>query len=1153
MSENPEKRRSFVKQHKRCFNCLSTKHIVTACRSKFSCRKCNKRHHTMLHYDSNSHSGPSTTAVPGSSSSQNTESTTEVKSLFASATLKNRPSVLLATATVTVGTIQGRTAVVRALLDQGSEMIFISESLSQALRAQRIRMPVSISAVGGIHAGTYQYATRILISPQEKLYPSLEATALILKTLTSYTPKRSTNLTMLDCFAGLPLADPNPSNPDPIDLIIGADLYNDIILDGIRRGKPGQPIAQNSIFGWVISGPINAPVVNSFMSSASVDPGASVSPNLRDNHISEINSHHCLSSLENEISKFWEVEEIPYTKRFTPQEEQCERHFETTYSRNRDGRYVVRLPFKAGPPIEIGKSKALAEKVLNSLERKFKKNSALETEYNDFLLEYEQLGHMRISPKNQGHEEQYVYIPHHAVIRDSSSTTRLRVVFNASSVTSNSTSLNDHLWAGPKLQKDITSVISIWRRHKYVYSADIAKMYRQILVNSNDLNYQRILWKNPKRGKIEDYQLLTVTYGMCCAPFLALRVLEQLVKNEGKNYPRAVPILKNNIYVDDVLFGRDDPQIVGQIRDELIALLRCGGFELRKWASNSSALLADVDGADHGLACNRLLDTDERVKILGVEWNPVNDVFEFQVSLSDPIPKSKRSILSAIARLYDPLGWVTPVTISTKIFMQQLWREKLQWDEELHGTLNSQWRSIYSQLSHLNGTRISRWIGLGCETKYAELHGFSDASNRAYASVVYIKVVAQSGTVTVALLAGKSRVAPLKTISIPRLELCAALLLAKLVSFIRESLSLESIPCYCWTDSTIVLAWISQHPSRWKPFVANRITEIQMLTPRVAWRHVPTESNPADCASRGLRGDEIINHKLWWHGPDWLRFESSEWPCEDLNSTVETSLEQKTVSLQCSPSTTKCDLESRYSSWPKLIRITAYLFRFARLCRSVNTNSQSSLSGVVVLSAAECGHAKQFWIKTIQAQLFPDEIDTLAQKRHLSSKSSILCLNPFLDENGVLRVGGRLRKAPLSFSFRYPILLSSHPLVNLIVKQAHSRALHAGPQLTLNILRREFWILRSRSIIKAVIHRCVVCARERATIPTQIMGDLPEQRVSRSSRSFLHCGIDYAGPVHVRASPDRGITSRKAYIALFIWLPKRYTWNLSEIILPLHS
>lgn len=295
--------------------------------------------------------------------------------------------------------------------------------------------------------------------------------------------------------------------------------------------------------------------------------------------------------------------------------------------------------------------------------------------------EYENLGHMIRSPESHDQSRPHVYIPHHPVLRADSLTSRIRVVFNASSLTSNGTSLNDHLLAGPKLQTELPAIILRWRQFRFVYSANIAKMYRQSLIDSRDTNYQRILWHSGSSQTPDSFRLLTVTYGMICAPFLALRVLKRLAEDEGNCFPRAVPVLTNHVYVDDVLFGGHDINELRQIHNQLIALLRCGGFELRKWVSNNSVLLTDIDSADHELACSKSL-APENVKVLGIAWNPSHDNFHFHVNLDDSVPTSKRTILSNIARLYDPLGWVT-VIISAKIFMQQLWRCQLEWDDPI--------------------------------------------------------------------------------------------------------------------------------------------------------------------------------------------------------------------------------------------------------------------------------------------------------------------------------------------------------------------------------------------------------------------------------------------------------------------------------------
>ncbi|XP_015435712.1 PREDICTED: uncharacterized protein LOC107191236 [Dufourea novaeangliae] len=263
-------------------------------------------------------------------------------------------------------------------------------------------------------------------------------------------------------------------------------------------------------------------------------------------------------------------------------------------------------------------------------------------------------------------------------------------------------------------------------------------MYRQIRVDPRDTCYQQILWRSNKSEDVQCFKLQTVTYGTASAPYLALRVLKQLSHDDGHEYPRAVSILKNQIYVDDVLFGENDPELLRKSRNELITLLNRGGFELRKWASNSSELLSDIDSDNSGLACHKILQTDEKLKILGIGWNPIADTFQFKVSLEAEPPRSKRLILAAIARLFDPLGWVTPATVTAKVFMQLLWRLKLDWDAEIPIEHFQTWQRIYSKFTALNEIQIPRWTHQGPHIVQQEMHGFADASSVAYAAVLKI-------------------------------------------------------------------------------------------------------------------------------------------------------------------------------------------------------------------------------------------------------------------------------------------------------------------------------------------------------------------------------------------------------------------------------
>ncbi|XP_029156186.1 uncharacterized protein LOC114928985 [Nylanderia fulva] len=351
LRRTPSQRLEVILKAKRCVNCLSAKHAVQTraelakASSQYSCRTC-----------------------------QNSIAITSATALCSQLTGVALPQVLLATARVTVSAPSGRTLTVRALLDQGSEITFITERLAQTLRMRRIRQPLSISAVGGMNAGTCQFAAKIRIAPINQAAPVFTTTASILRSLTKYSPYKANSSYDWSYISDLNLADPNPTSADPIEILIRADLYGELLLSGVRKGAPGQPIAQQTIFGWVLSGPI---------SELSTQSRA-------------ITVQHCANSeaLDQELRRFWEIEETPRQALLSPEEQQCEEHFTATHSRSADGRYTVRLPFKRGPPIDIGDSRHTAERFLRGLHRRFLLHSDLRAAYAEFMHDYESLGHM---------------------------------------------------------------------------------------------------------------------------------------------------------------------------------------------------------------------------------------------------------------------------------------------------------------------------------------------------------------------------------------------------------------------------------------------------------------------------------------------------------------------------------------------------------------------------------------------------------------------------------------------------------------------------------------------------------------------------------------------------------------------------------------
>lgn len=627
-------------------------------------------------------------------------------------------------------------------------------------------------------------------------------------------------------------------------MIIGADYYGSLLLPGLVKGPAQSPTAQATVFGWIISGPLNSS--NNIASSNKV-------------------VHHCvgISDLQNNLQKFWKIEEFPQKFHLTDDEKKCEEHFVQTDSRNEAGSYIVRYPFKDDPPKGLGNSLSNAERLLLKSECRLKRNPELKQDYYAFLNEYRDLNHMKEidSEKDQNHEDNIInYLPHHTVIRESSSTTRVRVVFNASYPTSTGLSLNDLLLPGPKLHADIPSIILRWRNYRFVMTADISRMFRRILIDEKDVDFQRVVCRLQETEKIKHFQLLTLTYGISSSPFLANRVIKQLANDEGNAFPEAKKVLLNDIYVDDGLFGADDFESALRLKNDFVLLLAKGGFPVHKISSNSPLL---SENSKNPIDDARLIlhDFDPHA-ILGLFWDSQYDVFRISISQKNNKIATKRIVLSVIARQFDPLGWISPILIIAKILMQDLWIRHLDWDENLPEDLSVRWRSYCNELNDVQKITIPRWTGLTSQN-IIEIHGFADASSRAYAAVVYLRIENPLQKTNVSLLLGKTKVGPLKTLTIPRLELCAVVLLAKLLKKTVNDLHLDKVPVYGWTDSTIVLAWLSKHPSTWRTFIANRVETIHSLLPTVIWKHVPTADNPADCASRGIYPSKLLNHDLW--------------------------------------------------------------------------------------------------------------------------------------------------------------------------------------------------------------------------------------------------------------------------------------------------
>ncbi|CAK9827604.1 hypothetical protein ANTRET_LOCUS5285 [Anthophora retusa] len=425
--------------------------------------------------------------------------------------------------------------------------------------------------------------------------------------------------------------------------------------------------------------------------------------------------------------------------------------------------------------------------------------------------------------------------------------------------------------------------------------------------------------------------------------------------------------------------------------------------------------------------------------------------------------------------------------------------------------LSTQWSDYRQELSHLSQLKIPRRALHGA--KRIELHGFADASEKAFGACVYLRSSIGSGKWKTRILCSKSRVAPLRVISLPRLELCGALLLAQLMKRVRTALRVKITTEKYWCDSTIALAWIRGDASRWKTFVANRVSQIQEMTEVNSWAHVSSEDNPADVISRGSSPKSLSNNDLWWLGPSWLSEESTHWP-RSIETTIDIPEEK---ARPMTVTTVACNINEiflRYSDYTRLLRITGYCLRFIKNARAGNRSDRDSPTnrGKTYLAVTELQTAQDHLIRIAQRERFHTEIDALIKETGIAKQSSLHSLAPYLDNLGIIRVGGRLSNASVPYNKRHPIVLpAKHALTNLIIKNEHNRLLHAGCQQVVASLRERFWPINCTRNVKGILRTCVKCFRAKPRAVQYPMGQLPANRVT-PARPFSTCGVDYAGP-----------------------------------------
>ncbi|KAI8429320.1 hypothetical protein MSG28_007815 [Choristoneura fumiferana] len=924
-------------------------------------------------------------------------------------------------------------------------------------------------------------------------------------------------------------------------LLIGEDNYFLIAPLEIIHGNKNEPYASRCNLGWSIHGYCGRTHSN----AANVFHLAHSNEGIENNII----------KLNELVKNYFSLDAIGVsTLRRDNSEHVRALHILDDTARLIGNQWEVGLPFREDVFI-MPDSFENASSRLRSLMRKFLKDDAYADRYRNEVNKLFADGYARELKENELSAHRIWYLPHFGV-QNPNKPGKLRLVFDAASKV-NGTCLNDYLLTGPDLYNSLMGIMFRFRENKVVIIGDIKDMFLRIKIRPSDQHVFRFLWQESPRAPVKICVMQSLIFGGCCSPFIAQYVKNKNALKYEDLYPEAVQVIVNSHYMDDCLYSTTDATNAIKLVKEISHIHKCGGFEIRGWSSNDKQVLNNIPTTALAQSAVQFKDgsmnTTERT--LGLMWHPSDDTFGFQVSfnripeeiLNGSEPPTKAKMLSLIMSVYDIHGFLSPFIIKSKIIFQNVHRSGIDWNCRIQPDEHTKWVKWLNELKLLATLRIPRcyadsgpWTGCYADmedvvsepkTLRTELHTFNDASIQAYAAVSYWRFIRTDGSVKICFVASKSRVTPLRPVSVPRLELQAGLLGARLASMIqREHKDVKADKRYFWTDSSTVLQWIRSDPRSYKPYVAHRLGEIDELTVASEWRHLPSRLNAADIATRE-DAPPLNFQDLWFQGPDFLKEPEFKWP-KDIKTSKQTDeviCEQKCVNVLSTRQITELPVpdENNSSSWIRLLMTTVRVLFFIRKCQRKNNRIDNEL----------LKQAEELLIKKSQHDCFATEIECLKQNKPLLKNSRLLNLTPYLDSSGLLRVGGRVDKTDgVPERTKRPVILDGHHrTTRLLVEYHHRRALHGAHELVVNELRQAYWILRLRPTVRAVAAQCLFCKYRRAAPQPQRMADLPPARLQHNRRPFTFTGLDFFGPMEVTVGRGR----QKRYGMLFTCLTIR--------------
>ena len=1014
------------------------------------------------------------------------------------------------------------------------------------------------------------------------------------------------------------IADKIPYRPDiQIGMLIGRNIPSAFQPLNVIHGATNEPWAEEYKFGWTIIGPV------CLADAETKECNLTVSVNRITVHREELPFHDSdrdllqLSKVVDQNSfvtlltsikrpkdvttpqQIREMMELDYGELFhsrkihgTEQVQSVEdkrfcQILSTGIYKNHLGNREAPLSFRR-IEVNLPNNREQCVRRLLYLKKKLSKNQKARKNYIDFMEKIFDRHHASGVPADEltTSPGKVWYLPHFDIYHPKKPD-QVRVVFDCSAVLNNE-SLNKHLLQGPDQMHSLTGVLARFRKEDVALSCDKEQMFHSFYVTPDCRDFLRFLWyeNSDLDGPISEFCMNVHLFGAVSSPAVANFSLHRTAESGRAEFgDEAANFIRRKFYVDDGLTSVPSVQEAVTLIKSSQAICASAKLRLHKFASNCKEVLETLPPEDRA---KDLKDLDLRhdalpiQRSLGIYWCIESDTLGFRIELKDK-PLSRRGVLSTVSSVYDPLEIVSPVILVGKQILQDLCRRNVDWDDPVPEEILPRWERWRAELPLLEKVKIQRCVkppGFGSPIQ-TEVHSFADASESGIGQVSYLRLVNEKGEVHVSFLMAKSRVPPIKPLSIPRMELTAAVVSVNVTTMLKSELDYENLKSVYYTDSEVVIGYINNEARRFHVYVGNRVQYIRDRSNPEQWHHVPGKDNPADEASRSLTASQLLKNTRWFRGPEFLW--KTDVPLRNVRqirqlATDDVEVKANTFATTCSQAqepheTSMLFYLNRVSSWQKAKTTVAWIRRAivnlqqTVVCKTTfegpaethpsksaakSPNVQQKL--LLPLSVQELVQAEQAILSCVQRHYFGPEVQTLknlngnlskfedryaARQRNdkLRKASCLRKLDPFIDENGLVRVGGRIRRAAFPLALKHPCILPKrNHITDLIIEHFHEKvACHQGRGITHNAVRQAgYWIVNGRSTVTRAISKCVSCRRFRGRPLTQKMSDLPEERVAETA-PFHYTGMDVFGPFYIK----EGRKTLKRYGLLFTCLASR--------------